>query len=133
MNVEGALTQLDELEKLLSIKLERTVAIINQFVADTIKDVESDLENQIATVRSQLGAVANNSGIQPETKLKKKSKTQPKKQFSPQLPQLQSLPEDYDSLSLRRLKAIGKERKLRGYARMKRPEILEALKSTDGK
>lgn len=143
MNLEGALTQLDELEKLLSIKLERTVAIINQFVADTIKDVESDLENQIATVRSQLGAVANNSGIQPEIKAKTQSKTQPKKQSKaqakPQLPQLQlefqfeSPLEDYDSLSLRRLKAIGKDRKLRGYARMKRPEILAALKSTDGK
>jgi len=85
--------------------------------------------------------VANNSGIQPEIKAKTQSKTQPKKQSKaqPQLPQLQlefqfETPlEDYDSLSLRRLKAIGKERKLRGYARMKRPEILAALKSTDGK
>jgi hypothetical protein len=133
MNLEGVLTQLDELEKLLSIKLERTVETINQFVADAIKDVEDDLKNQIATLRSQLGATAHDSVIQPETKPKTKSKTQQKKQFSPELPKLQSPQEDYDSLSLRRLKAIGKERKLRGYARMKRPEILAALNQYDGK
>jgi len=31
------------------------------------------------------------------------------------------------------LKAIGKDRKIRGYARMKRPEILAALREADGK
>lgn len=133
INLEGALRQLDELEKLLSIKLERTVATINQFVASAITDVESDLKNQISTLRSQLGATAPPSGIQSETKPKTKSKTQPKKQFSPELPKLESPQEDYDSLSLRRLKAIGQERKLRGYARMKRPEIIAALKQSDGK
>ena len=133
INLEGALRQLDELEKLLSIKLERTAATINQFVASAIADVESDLKNQIATLRRQLGATAQPSGIQSETKPKTKSKTQPKKQFSPELPKLESPEEDYDSLSLRGLKAIGKERKLRGYARMKRPEILAALKQSDGK
>jgi hypothetical protein len=40
--------------------------------------------------------------------------------------------EDYDTLSLRRLKAIGKDRKIRGYARMKRPEILAAIREADG-
>ncbi|WP_341739465.1 Rho termination factor (modular protein) [Microcoleus sp. CAWBG640] len=133
MNLEGALTLLDEFEKLLSIKLEFTVETINQFVSEAITDLESDLKNQIARLRRQLGATAHNSGIQPETKPKTKSKTQPKKPFLPQLPPLQSPPEDYDSLSLRRLKAIGKERKLHGYARMKRPEILAALKRIDGK
>ncbi|WP_293353490.1 MULTISPECIES: Rho termination factor (modular protein) [unclassified Microcoleus] len=152
MNLEGALRQLDELEKLLSIKLDRTVQIINQFVADTIADVENDLKNQIATLRSQLGAAATHSEIQSETPPKKQSKAQPKTeakkqskaQQKPQLPQLQlELPfppqqqqedeEDYDTLSLRRLKAIGKDRKVRGYARMKRPEILAALREADGK
>ena len=133
MNLEGALTLLDEFEKLLSIKLEFTVETINQFVAEAITGLESDLKNQIARLRHQLGGTVHNSGIPPETKPKTKSKTQPKKPFLPQLPPLQSPPEDYDSLSLRRLKAIGKERKLRGYARMKRPEILAALKRIDGK
>lgn len=150
MNLEGALRQLDLLEQLLSIKLERTVQIINQFVADAIADVENDLKNQIATLRCQLGAAATHSEIQPETQPKKQSKAQPKTQAKkqskpqqkPQLPQLQlELPfppqeeyeEDYDTLSLRRLKAIGKDRKVRGYARMKRPEILAALREADGK
>ena len=144
MNLEGALRQLDELEKLLSIKLERTVQIINQFVADSIADVENDLKNQIATLRSQLGASATHSEIQPETKRQPKTQRQKqsKAQSKPQLPQLQlELPfppmqedeEDYDTLSLRRLKAIGKDRKLRGWARMKRPEILAALRQADGK
>jgi hypothetical protein len=133
MNLEGALILLDEFDKLLSIKLEFTVETINQFVEEAITGLESDLKNQIARLRHQLGATTPNSGIPPETKPKTKSKTQPKKPFLPQLPPLQSPAEDYDSLSLRRLKAIGKERKLRGYARMKRPEILAALKQIDGK
>ncbi|MEG5048397.1 Rho termination factor (modular protein) [Microcoleus sp. B4-C1] len=144
VNLEGALRQLDELEKLLSTKLERTVQTINQFVSDAIEDVENDLKNQIETLRGQLGAAATHSEIQPEAQPKKQSKTQSKKQSKaqqkPQLPQLQlELPfpspspeEDYESLSLRRLKAIGKDRKVRGYARMKRPEILEALREADG-
>jgi hypothetical protein len=143
VNLEGALRQLDELEKLLSTKLESTVKTINQFVSDAIEDVEKDLKNQIETLRRQLGAAAAHSEIQPEAQLKTQSKTQPNKQLKaqqkPQLPQLQlELPfpppkEDYDTLSLRRLKAIGKDRKIRGYARMKRPEILAALREADGK
>ncbi|MEG4913774.1 Rho termination factor (modular protein) [Microcoleus sp. B7-D4] len=144
VNLEGALRQLEELEKLLSIKLERTVQTINQFVSEAIEDVENDLKNQIETLRRQLGAAATHSERQPDALPKKQSKTQPKKQSKaqqkPQLPQLQlELPfpspspeEDYESLSLRRLKAIGKDRKVRGYARMKRPEILAALRQTDG-
>lgn len=142
VNIEAALRQLDELEKLLSRKLERTVQTINLFVSNAIQDVEKDLKNQIATLRHQLGGAATHSEIQPEAQPKTPSKTQPKKQSKaqqkPQLPQLQlELPfpspeEDYENLSLRRLKAIGKDRKLRGYARMKRPEILAALRQTDG-
>ncbi|MEG4497105.1 Rho termination factor (modular protein) [Microcoleus sp. F10-C6] len=146
VNFEGALRQLDELEKLLSRKLERTVQTINHFVADAIEDVENDLKNQIETLRCQLGAAATHSEIQPgtppktqlETQLKKQPKKQSKEQQKPQLPQLQlELPfpspeEDYDTLSLRRLKAIGKDRKIRGYARMKRPELLAALREADG-
>jgi len=145
MNLAGASIQLDELEKLLSIKLKRTVQIINQFVTDAIEDVESDLKNQIATLRSQLPDAATPSEIppqiqpqkqnQPKTQRQKQSKAQPK----PQLPQLQlqlQFPpqeEDYDALSLRRLKALGKDRKVRGWARMKRPEILAALREADAK
>ncbi|MEK0184690.1 hypothetical protein [Microcoleus anatoxicus] len=95
MNLEGALILLDEFEKLLSIKLEFTVETINQFVEEAITDLESDLKNQVARLRHQLGATAQNSGIPPETKPKTKSKTQPKKPFLPQLPPLQSPPEDY--------------------------------------
>jgi hypothetical protein len=138
---------LDELEKLLSRKLESTVKTINQFVSDAIEDVEKDLKHQIETLRRQLGAAVAHSEIQPEAQPKTQSKTQPKKQpkkqskaqQKPQLPQLQlELPfpppkEDYETLSLRRLKAIGKDRKIRGYARMKRPEILAALREADGK
>lgn len=151
MNLEGALTQLDDLEQSLSIKLERTIEIINQFVIDAIKDVEDDLKNQIEMLRSQLGSDIYHSEIQREVQPKTQSKTQSKKQSKaqakPQLPQLQlefqfesqfesqseSPLEDYDSCSLRRLKAIGKDRKLHGYARMKRPELLAALKQIDGK
>ncbi|MBE9183406.1 Rho termination factor (modular protein) [Microcoleus sp. LEGE 07076] len=142
LNCEGALIQLDELEKLISIKLERTVQTINQFVADAIEDVENDLKNQIATLRSQICEAATDSEIQPETQRKKPLKTQRQKQSKiqqkPQLPQLQlSLPfapqedEEYENLSLRRLKAMCKDRKVRGYARMKRPEILAALREFD--
>ena len=145
MSLEGALRQLDELEKVLSIKLERTVQTINQFVSDAIEKVENDLKNQIETLRNQLSDSVTHSEIHPEVKPKTPSKTQPKKQSKaqakPQLPQLQlELPfpsqeedEDYDSCSLRRLKAIGKERKVRNYARMKRPEILAALRDADGR
>ncbi|MEG3847563.1 Rho termination factor (modular protein) [Microcoleus sp. herbarium19] len=143
MNMEGALRQLDELEKQLSKKLEHTVQTINQFVSDAIEDVENDLKNQIETLRRQFSDAAGHSGIQPAVQPKTQSKMQPKKQSKakakPQLPQLQlELPfppaeEDYDSLSLRRLKDIGKDRKVRGYARMKRPEILAALRENDGK
>ena len=143
MNLEGALRQLDALEQLLSIKLERTALIINQFVVDAIADVENDLKNQIAALRSQLGVAATPSEIQPGTKKQPKTQRQKqsKAQSKPQLPQLQlELPfppqekdEDYDTLSLRRLKAIGKERKVRNYARMKRPEILAALRDADGR
>ncbi len=137
-NIEGALRQLDELEKQLSKKLELTVQTINQFVSEALEDVENDLRNQIETLRSQLSDAATHSEIQPKTPPKKQPKKQSKAQQKPQLPQLQlELPfppaeEDYESISLRRLKAIGKDRKVRGYARMKRPEILAALRQTDG-
>ncbi len=139
MNLEGVLTQLDDLDKSLSIKLERTIEIINQFVVDAIKDVEDDLKSQIGRLRSQLGVTANHSEREPKTQSKTQPKKQSKAQVKPQLPQLQlefqfeSPLEDYDSCSLRRLKAIGKDRKVRGYARMKRPEILAALKQIDDK
>jgi hypothetical protein len=140
VNIESALKQLEELDKLLSRKLERTAQAINQYVSDALQDVESDLKNQIEVLRYQLGATENYTKVQPKAQPKTKSKaqskvppkTQPKVQLS-QLSEIESSQEDYDSFSLRKLKAIGKERKLRGYARMKRPEILAALKKNDGK
>jgi hypothetical protein len=137
LDIESILRQLNELEKLVSRKLERTVQIINQFVADSIDDVENDLKNQISLLRNQLGTVATRPEIQPTAQPKKKSKSQEKKQpKTQQKPQMQSAApadESYENLSLRRLKAIGKERKLRGYARMKRSEILAALTQSEGK
>ncbi len=132
LDIEGVLRQLDEVEKLLSIKLELTVQAINQYVSDSIKDAESDLKNQIAALRSQIGTPGKRSEIPPDALPKTKSKARPKKQQSKaEQAVAESEGEDYDNLSLRRLKAIGKERKLRGYARMKRPEILAALKQEE--
>lgn len=136
-DIENILRQLDETEKLISRKLERTVQAINHYVADTIADAEAHVKNQIAALRSQLKTDAMHSEIQPEAQPKKsktQAKKQPKSQPNPQpQPIAESRDEDYDNLSLRRLKAIGKERKVRGYARMKRPEILVALRQVDGK
>jgi hypothetical protein len=108
------------------------VQAINQYVSDSIKDAESDLKNQIAALRSQIGTPGKRSEIPPDALPKTKSKARPKKQQSKaEQAVAESEGEDYDNLSLRRLKAIGKERKLRGYARMKRPEILAALKQEE--
>jgi hypothetical protein len=136
VNIESALKQLEELDKLLSRKLERAAQAINQYVSDALQDVEDDLKNQIETLRHQLRATENHTKVQAESRAESQSKTKSKAQPKVQLPPLsevESPQEDYDSFSLRKLKAIGKERKLRGYARMKRPEILAALKKNDGK
>ncbi|MGE5660505.1 MAG: Rho termination factor (modular protein) [Actinomycetota bacterium] len=162
INLESALRQLEELEKLLERKIERTVQAINQYVADSIQSIEDDLKNQISAIRRELGTSSkppakvqakaqpkpepeaelevpvqpkSRSKAQPKTSVqaepKPKEKAEPKSKTKSQPQPAASLQEDYDSLSLRKLKLIGKQRKLRGYARMKRPEILAALKKAD--
>ncbi|HLO49580.1 MAG TPA: Rho termination factor N-terminal domain-containing protein [Kamptonema sp.] len=139
VNFESALRQLEELEKLIESRLERTVQGINQYVSSSIKGIEDDLKNQIALIRSQLQITPkplSNQESESQPKPKSRSRSQPKsepKSQSQAQPKLQPQQEDYENLSLRKLKAIGKEQKLRGYARMKKPEILAALKKVDGK
>ena len=145
VNQEGAIGQLETLEKLIARKLEWTAQAINQYVLEAIKSVENDLKNQIEAIRSQLQATpkpASKPKAEPESKPKSKSRSQSKTEVksepkaqpkSPSKTQPQTQQDDYESLSLRKLKAIGKERKLRGYARMKRPEILAALQKEEGK
>lgn len=68
------------------------------------------------------------------TKTKSAGKTVGKSKASPATSSPGSSSEavdDYDSMSLRRLKAVAKQRKLPRYARMKRPEILDALRKAD--
>lgn len=134
LNQEDAIGLLAELEKLIARKLDLTVQGINRYVAESIKGIEDDLKSQIGAIRRELQRNAKLAPKQqealesegdfevdakPKSKPKSKSKTPPKSPLQDG---------DYDSLSLRKLKAIGKEQKLRGYARMKRPEILAALK-----
>ncbi|OCR00771.1 Rho termination factor (modular protein) [Oscillatoriales cyanobacterium USR001] len=137
VNQEGAMPGvsyaygfLGELENLISQKLDLTVKGINQYVAESINGIENDLKNQIAVMRYEFQNSAK-SVSKKEVKLEldgdsegdKKPKAKAKSKSKSPLQE-----EDYDNLSLRKLKAIGKEQKLRGYARMKRPEILAALK-----
>ena len=139
VNLEGALRQLEQLEKLIENKLERTVQGINKYVSESIKGIEDDLKNQIESIRNQLQITPSPlSKQEPEVEPKPKSrsrsqpKSEPKSQSKAQ-PKLQPQQEDYENLSLRKLKAIGKDQKLRGYARMKKPEILAALKKAESK
>ena len=145
VNQEGTLGQLEALEKLIERQLDRTVKGINQYVSESIKSVENDLKNQIEAIRSQLQASPKpasrpkaepepESESKPKSRSRSQSKSEPKseekaEQKSQSKKQQQPQQNDYESLSLRKLKAIGKELKLRGYARMKRPEILAALKN----
>jgi|JI81BgreenRNA_FD_contig_101_107048_length_1558_multi_11_in_0_out_0_2 translation elongation factor EF-G len=157
-NREAILRQLEELERLIDRKLDRTVQTIHQYVADSVKSVEEDLKGQISVIRRELFAekAISSSAIIPEIpeseeevipKARIKAAPKPEVQIpvkppakpevktrakTPTFPQLLTA-EDYDQLSLRKLKLIGKQRKIRGYARMKRPEILIALKQSDDK
>ena len=149
VNQEGAIGQLEELEKLIERKLEQTVKEINQYVSESIKGVKNDLKNQIGAIRRQLQITPKPASkpkaepeAAPESKPKSRSRSQSKaeaksepktQQKSQSKTQPQPEQDDYESLSLRKLKALGKELKLRGYARMKRPEILAALQKEEGK
>ena len=145
--------QLDDLDKQIEKKLEGMVNTVNQFSL-SIKDLEDDLKTQVSAVRRQLQAIPEldstveveaKTDTAPKTTTKSKptsatsrSKTTPTKtstrktkasspsQVEPEVPV-----DDYDTKSLRQLKKIAQERKLRGYARMKRPEILKALREAD--
>ncbi|CBN54549.1 MULTISPECIES: Rho termination factor (modular protein) [Kamptonema] len=145
VNQEGAIGQLEALEKLIERQLEWTAQAINQYVVEAIKSLENELKDQIEAIRTQLQATpkpASKPKAEPESKPKSKSRSQSKSEVksepktqpkSPSKTQPQPQQDDYEALSLRKLKALGKERKLRGYARMKRPEILAALQKEQGK
>jgi len=145
--------QLDDLDKQIEKKLEGMVKTVNQF-EQLIQDIEDDLKTQVSAVRRQLQAIPElDSTVEVETKTdtapKTTTKTKPTStsrskatttktttrktkassaaQAEPEVP----IDDDYDTKSLRQLKKIAQERKLRGYARMKRPEILKALREAD--
>ncbi|MDJ0556300.1 MAG: Rho termination factor N-terminal domain-containing protein [Microcoleaceae cyanobacterium MO_207.B10] len=158
VNVDVLSKQLDDLDKQIEKKLEGIVKTINQYISKSIQDIEDDLKTQVSTVRGQLSiAPETNSKVdaEPETATKtttrktstrskpsstrSKSKTtsttaktttrKTKAKSAPAEPETPV--DDYDTKSLRQLKKIAQERKLRGYARMKRPEILKALREAD--
>ncbi|MDJ0514949.1 MAG: hypothetical protein F6K22_16880 [Okeania sp. SIO2F4] len=147
VNVGLLLEQLDDLDKQIEKKLAGMVK--------TMQDIEDDLKTQVSAVRRQLQALSElDSPTEVEAKTNTPSKTTTKSKPSSttsrskatttkttttrktkanSAPQVESeVPiDDYDTKSLRQLKKIAQERKLRGYARMKRPEILKALREAD--
>jgi hypothetical protein len=158
VNVELLSKQLDDLDKQIEKKLEGIVKTINQYVSQTIQDIEDDLKTQVSAVRRQLNTTPDtNSKVEAEaetpaprktstrsksssstssTRSKAKttgtSKTTTRRTKAKSAPAEPETPiDDYDTKSLRQLKKIAQERKLRGYARMKRPEILKALREAD--
>ncbi|MDY7004755.1 MAG: Rho termination factor N-terminal domain-containing protein [Cyanobacteriota bacterium] len=152
VNVDLLSKQLDDLDKQIEKKLEGFVKTINQF-SQSVQDIEDDLKTQVSAVRRQLQAVPEDDSTEEvaaktETPRKTTAKSKPSSTSSkskasttktttrktkaqaaaaePEVPV-----DDYDTKSLRQLKKIAQERKLRGYARMKRPEILKALREAD--
>ncbi|MGD1715503.1 Rho termination factor N-terminal domain-containing protein [Dapis sp. BLCC M172] len=137
--------QLDDLDKQIEKKLAGMVK--------TMQDIEDDLKTQVSAVRRQLQALSElDSSVEVEAKTDTQPKTTTKSKPSsttsrskatttktttrktkaavaPAEPEVSG--DDYDTKSLRQLKKIAQERKLRGYARMKRPEILKALREAD--
>ena len=150
VNVELLSKQLDDLDKQIEKKLEGIVLTINQYVSRSIQGIEDDLKTQVLAVRRQLEAmpeIDSLAEIEATTETPRKTATKTKSgsttsrsnatttktttrktkaQVEPEVPI-----DDYDTKSLRQLKKIAQERKLRGYARMKRPEILKALREAD--
>ena len=156
VNVELLSKQLDDLDKQIEKKLEGIVKTINQYISQSIQDIEDDLKTQVSAVRRQLNTTPEvNSKVEaePETTTPRKTasrskststrskakttssstaKTTTRKTKAKPAPVEPEVPiDDYDTKSLRQLKKIAQERKLRGYARMKRPEILKALREAD--
>ncbi len=145
VNVELLSKQLDDLDKQIEKKLAGMVK--------TMQDIEDDLKTQVSAVRRQLQALPElDSSVEVEAKSNTPSKTTTKSKPSSTTSKSKATstktttrktkasvaaaePEvpidDYDTKSLRQLKKIAQERKLRGYARMKRPEILKALREDD--
>ncbi|NES74217.1 MAG: hypothetical protein F6K24_58025 [Okeania sp. SIO2D1] len=151
MNVDLLSKQLDDLDKQIEKKLEGIVKTINQF-SQSVQDIEDDLKTQVSAVRRQLQTIpevetTEEVPAKTETSRKTTTKSKPsstssrskasttkttrktKAQAAPVEPEVPI--DDYDTKSLRQLKKIAQERKLRGYARMKRPEILKALREAD--
>ncbi|MGD1805713.1 Rho termination factor N-terminal domain-containing protein [Dapis sp. BLCC M126] len=145
VNVELLSKQLDDLDKQIEKKLAGMVK--------TMQDIEDDLKTQVSAARRQLQALSEldssveveaKTDTQPKTTTKSKpasttsrskattTKTTAKKGKASVAAAEPEVPiDDYDTKSLRQLKKIAQERKLRGYARMKRPEILKALREAD--
>ncbi|NEN90936.1 MAG: ParB N-terminal domain-containing protein [Okeania sp. SIO3H1] len=153
VNVDLLSKQLDDLDKQIEKKLEGIVKTINQF-SQSVQDIEDDLKTQVSAVRRQLQTIPEVDSTEEvpakaETTRKTTTKSKPsstgssrskasttktttrktKAQAAPVEPEVPI--DDYDTKSLRQLKKIAQERKLRGYARMKRPEILKALREAD--
>ncbi|MGB3512504.1 MAG: Rho termination factor N-terminal domain-containing protein [Microcoleaceae cyanobacterium] len=157
VNVDLLSKQLDDLDKQIEKKLEGIVKTINQYISKSIQDIEDDLKTQVSAVRSQLNTSSEANSkveaeVEPETTTTRKTSTRSKpsatrskaktttakttttarKTKAKSAPAEPETPiDDYDTKSLRQLKKIAQERKLRGYARMKRPEILKALREAD--
>ncbi|NEP90530.1 MAG: ParB N-terminal domain-containing protein [Okeania sp. SIO2C2] len=150
VNVDLLSKQLDDLDKQIEKKLEGIVKTINQF-SQLVQDIEDDLKTQVSAVRRQLQTIpevdsTEEVAAKTETPRRTTTKSKPSSTSSkskasttkttrktkaqaaaePEVPM-----DDYDTKSLRQLKKIAQERKLRGYARMKRPEILKALREAD--
>lgn len=153
VNVDLLSKQLDDLDKQIEKKLEGIVKTINQ-CSQSVQDMEDDLKTQVSAVRRQLQTIPDVDSTEKvaaktETARKTTTKSKPsstgssrskasttktttrktKAQAAPVEPEVPM--DDYDTKSLRQLKKIAQERKLRGYARMKRPEILKALREAD--
>lgn len=158
VNVGLLSKQLDDLDKQIQKKLEGIVKTVGQYVSQSIQDIENELKTQVSAVQSQLPSksevdakveVAAKTETPRKTTTRSKSTSTRSKSTKPaaakttttttarktkakSAPAEPEVPiDDYDTKSLRQLKKIAQERKLRGYARMKRPEILKALREAD--
>lgn len=91
VKIPAMLKQLDELDKLIEKKLARTLQLINQYVAESIKSIEDDLSTQITALRTELSTppVTSKSSKAPkvEEKITKvepvKAKVEPEPEPAP--------------------------------------------------
>lgn len=80
VKIPAMLKQLDELDKLIEKKLARTLQLINQYVAESIKSIEDDLSTQITALRTELSTTPASSKSIKATKVEEKiTKVEPVK------------------------------------------------------